>query len=111
MTKEGKYPITDERLQEVLSYKLEHGKSKTLENFGINTETLSRYVRVAKERNIPGANKSVHISEILNKYTDKEIEAIAKGGRIMPGMMKVPVISFEVSLIRPILRLKSVFLS
>jgi len=95
MDKKGTHTITDEKLKEVIAHKLEHGKTRTLEFFNINEETLSRYIRVAKEREIPGSSKSKNISEILEKYTDKEIEAIAKGGRIMPGMMKVPVISFE----------------
>jgi len=100
MAKTEKQHVTDARLQEVLTYKLEHGKTKTLEFFGINEETIARYLRMAKERKLPGAGKSQHISEILNNYTDKEIEAIAKGGRLVPGMMKVPVVSFEGERIR-----------
>ncbi len=92
--------ISDGKLQDILAFKLEHGKSKTLEAFGIPEDTLSRYIREAKARKLPGSGKSQHISQILNSYSDKEIEAIAKGGRLMPGMMKVPIVSFEGQRIR-----------
>ena len=35
------------------------------------------------------------VSQIIKNYSDKELEAIAKGGRIVPGYGKVPIISFE----------------
>jgi len=90
-----KHSVTDDKLREVVAFKLKHGKSETLKTFDINEETLSRYLREAKERNISGASTSRDITEILENYTEAEIRAIAKGGRLVPGMMKVPVISFE----------------
>ena len=43
-----------------------------------------------KEKNIPE-----NLRRIGEIYTDKELEAIAKGGRIIPGRDKVPIVSFD----------------
>jgi len=40
------------------------------------------------------------LKEIENQYTPEELKAIAKGGRIVPGQTKVPVVSFKGERIR-----------
>lgn len=40
------------------------------------------------------------IQDIVDKYSEKELQAIAKGGRLVPGMAKVPVVDFSGQRIR-----------
>jgi predicted phosphodiesterase len=44
--------------------------------------------------------KSATLEQIERKYTAKELQAIAKGGRIIPGTERVPVVSFDGERIR-----------
>jgi len=92
--------VTKEYLQKVFAVLLSEGKDAALKQFHLNEETFNRYTRKAKELGIPIVDKGKLISQIMQNYTDKEIEAIAKGGRIVPGYAKVPIISFEGERIR-----------
>lgn len=44
--------------------------------------------------------KNKRLLEIANLYSEKELEAIAKGGRIVPGLGKVPIVDFDGTRIR-----------
>ena len=41
-----------EKLKELVSYYIQNGEADTLEHYGIKQETLSRYLRESKTRNI-----------------------------------------------------------
>lgn len=45
-------------------------------------------------------NKNQTLKKIQERYSDKELKAIAEGGRIVPGYAKVPVIDFDGQRIR-----------
>jgi len=92
--------VLDEQLQQVLdSYTLK-GMDETCSIFNLSSETVNRYLREAKERGINGVSVSKSIREIIANYSEEELSAIAKGGRIVPGYAKVPVVSFEGKRIR-----------
>ena len=92
--------IKQEKLQKIISVYLSEGKEAVLKQFSLSEETFNRYVREARTRGISTTDKGKIISQIIQNYSDKELEAIAKGGRIVPGYGKVPIISFEGERIR-----------
>ena len=87
--------ISDEKLKEILQYNILNGKTKTLEDFAITEETFNRYLRTARQKGFAEVDKSRLLGKIADSYTAEELRAIANGGRIIPGMAKVPIISFE----------------
>jgi len=93
-------PVKKEYVQKIVAVLLSEGKDATLKQFNLNNETLNRYLRKAKEYGISTVDRGKIISQIIQNYTDKELEAIAKGGRIVPGYSKVPIVSFEGERIR-----------
>jgi predicted phosphodiesterase len=92
--------ITTEKLQKIMAVFVAEGEDATLKQFNIPKETLNRYYREARQRGIPTTDRGKLVSQILQNYSEKEIEAIAKGGRIVPGYAKVPIVSFEGERIR-----------
>jgi len=88
-------PLTKEYAQKVVAVLLSEGKEATLKQFNLTEETFNRYMRFAKQHDIPTVDRGKILSQIVQNYSDKELEAIAKGGRIVPGYAKVPIISFE----------------
>lgn len=90
-----KLRISDKKLQETINHYVKHGDEKTCEQFGINTETLGRYLREARARSITGNDMNRTLREISEMFSEDELKAIAKGGRIMPGVAKVPIINFD----------------
>lgn len=92
--------VSKDQLQKVMAVYIAEGKSEVLKQFNLSEETFNRYLRKAKEFDIPISDRNKLISQIIQNYSDKELEAIAKGGRIVPGYGKVPVISFEGERIR-----------
>ena len=87
--------INDDRLIAIIDFYTLKGLEQTATQFGLSAETITRYLREAKERGLEGVNLSKNIRDIISNYTEDELSAIAKGGRIVPGYTKVPVISFE----------------
>ena len=93
-------PASKEYLQKVIAVLLAEGKDATMKQFNLSEETFNRYKRWAKGYGIPLIDRGNLISQIVKNYSDRELEAIAKGGRIVPGYGKVPIISFEGQRIR-----------
>jgi predicted phosphodiesterase len=92
--------ISEARATEIAAFHLANGKSETMKAFNYTEETLNRVLRLAKRYGAPEVDKSKLLSQIASNYTDAELKAIANGGRIMPGMTKVPVIDFDGEKIR-----------
>ena len=92
--------VSDKKLADVSAYYKIHGKKKTQKFFNLSDESISRYLRRAKEHLVDDVKPSDVLRRISEKYTAKELQAIASGGRLVPGMAKVPVISFEGKRIR-----------
>jgi predicted phosphodiesterase len=87
--------ITKERVLEIIGYYVIAGKEKTLEYFDIKEDTLRRYILVAKNDYNLDPDKSATLREIEKKYTPRELQAIARGGRVAPGQSPIPIVSFE----------------
>jgi len=87
--------ISDKKLKEVIDCYLKHGEEKACDIMGLNTESLGRYLREARNRGIESSEISQDIRAILDTYSSAEIKAIAKGGRFVPGISKVPVVDFD----------------
>ena len=84
------------RIEDILAYVEEHGDEEALRIFDITGDTLSRYKRRYKNTfNEKDFNRKGIISKIEERYTEKELKALAEGGRIVPGQDKVPVVDFE----------------
>lgn len=92
--------VSKKYLQKVMAVLVTEGKEAVLKQFGIPEETFNRYTRLAKEYGIQTVDRGKVIAQIIQNYSDKELEAIAKGGRIVPGYGKVPIISFEKERVR-----------
>ena len=99
MAKKDPY-TSDERLKEIMTFYVTNGKQRTLDTFNLKEDSLRRYQDLAHKRGLPEIDKSKILGKIAEQYSDKELAAIANGGRILPGMDKVPVISFEGQRIR-----------
>lgn len=92
--------ISEQKAKEIAAFHLANGKSETMKAYGYTEETLNRFLREAKKYGVPEIDKSRLLSQIADNYSDSELKAIANGGRIVPGMAKVPVIDFEGERIR-----------
>lgn len=92
--------VSDKKLKEVLDFYMKHGEEKTCDIMGLNSESLSRYLREARNRGIESSEISQDIRAILDTYSVAEIKAIAKGGRFVPGISKVPVVDFDGARVR-----------
>ena len=86
---------------EVFHYASSVGAKKAREEFSLSDETFKRYMRaVRNEKGWVLSPRSASLNKISEIYSDKELQAIAKGGRLVPGMTPVPIISFEGQRIR-----------
>ena len=86
--------VSIDRIIEVTEYYLEHGEADTLSAFDITGESLHRYAREYKKINTE-FEANATLLKIKEQYSDVELRAIAKGGRLTPGMSKVPIVDFE----------------
>ena len=88
--------VSIERIQEIIRTYSVYGNDKTCELYNIKPTTLNRYLRYARnDLELEVDVKSKYLQEISKVYSEKELRAIAKGGRLMPGMSKVPVVEFD----------------
>lgn len=90
--------ITKERVLEVVGYYLINGKKATLEAYNFEREdTLRRYIDTAKkEYGFKDITTQQTIQKIINEYSPKELLAISKGGRVLPGgKTKTPIVNFD----------------
>jgi predicted phosphodiesterase len=84
------------RFVEIVGFYQLYGKEKTLSIYNIKEETLDKYIRNVKNAyGKSDLDKNVILKKIAEIYTDKELSAIANGGRILPGKDRVPVVDFE----------------
>jgi len=92
--------ITEKKLREVVKFFKANSEQKTLDTFDLTNETLHRYLRKAKKLGMETFNKNSVLEKISERFTDKELEAIASGGRLVPGLSQVPIVHFEGERIR-----------
>ena len=79
----------------------EHPEAEACEYFNITPETIARYKREARIRGLSlNVEQSAVMKQIVAQYSDSELKAIAKGGRVMAGMDKVPIVDFSGQKIR-----------
>ena len=83
------------KAKEVIEYAAEHGRQQALKVYNISDETFNRYKRAAdKEAGVVLPEKSQWLDQIASRFSDQELQAIAKGGRLIPGAGEVPIVSF-----------------
>ena len=81
---------------EVFQYAAIHGQQKAKKVLEISDETFNRYMRAVKdEKGWTLPLRSSWLEQIGENFSDIELQAIAKGGRLIPGTGKVPIVSFE----------------
>ena len=85
---------SDKRAVEIARYALEHGDKLACADFGLTEETLARYKRLTKNAD-PQFVANATLRKIQEAYSEKELQAIAKGGRLLPGQPRVPIVSFD----------------
>ena len=73
------------------------GMAKTATLMGVKLNTIQRRMYEANKRGITAvkSNTSKNLSKIQEVYTDEEIKAIAKGGRVAPGLPSMPIANFS----------------
>lgn len=84
---------SDKRIAEIVGYALQHGDKLACEDFALTGETLARYKRLHRHAD-PQFTVNATLRKIQEVYSDKELQAIAKGGRILPGQQRVPIVDF-----------------
>jgi predicted phosphodiesterase len=86
--------VSEDRVSEIVRYYLSHGIEETTALYDVNAETVTRYAREYKAKN-PSFEPNAMLLKIKEQYSEAELKAIANGGRLTPGMTKVPIIDFE----------------
>jgi len=73
------------------------GEKATAEMLGVAESTVQRRVYDARERNIVPLSGTIsrNLLKIKEMYSDEEIKAIAKGGRVSSGLSSVPIANFS----------------
>ena len=93
-------PYSKERTDEIYELIKNVGQEETSRLLGLKMETLSRLMRFKNKylkEEMPEEKfvASKLLEKIGNLYSQKDLQAIANGGRILPGIERVPIISFE----------------
>ena len=74
--------VTKDRAAEVLQYAAEHGDESAMDVFGVKEDTLRRYRDKHPDAEI---EMTALLRQISERYSDKELRAIASGGQINTG--------------------------
>ena len=82
-----------DRTYEVVAQYLIHG-DKAADIMGIKENTLRRYIRRGKALGLDIERGKI-LSDIEGNYSRAELQAIAKGSKVLPGQLVVPVVEFE----------------
>lgn len=90
---------TLERVAEVIKFALTHSEKEACEVYNIKPESLARYKRIYQSEIDAGFVVTKTLKDIHDRYSEKELKAIAEGGRLIPGYGKAPVIDFEGDLV------------
>jgi predicted phosphodiesterase len=91
--------VGKERVQEVGGYAMKHGKQKASEAFNVGISTIERYMRECGADVVSTSNNTI-MSRIRERYSDKELKMIAKGGTLLDRNLNTPHIDFEGQRIR-----------
>jgi len=83
-----------ERVAMIVGHALQHGDEVACTDFDISPETLARYKRLHKTVD-SDFKVNATLRKIGDTYTEKELKAIAKGGRVLAGLPPVPVVDFQ----------------
>ena len=82
-----------DRTFEVVAQYLIHG-DKAADIMGIKENTLRRYLRRGKTLGLDIERGKI-LSDIEGNYSRAELQAIAKGSKVLPGQLVVPVVEVE----------------
>lgn len=89
--------LTIKRSKEIFDLVQEIGIDAAADKLNLNRRSVVRNVRFYKNHNEVESdfNPSATLKKIQELYTEKELQAIASGGRILPGVEKVPIVNFD----------------
>jgi len=84
-------------LEKVITLEESLGLDGAAKMLNIKESTVKRRIQEAKRRGIKPyhGTLSKNLIKIKEIYTDEEINAIAKGGRVAPGMPSMPIANFD----------------
>ena len=83
--------VSETRADEVVKYAIANGDDSACEQFGVSAETLQRY----KRRTDLTADLPAVLKRITERYSDKELAAIAKGAQLTDQALRVPNVHFD----------------
>lgn len=84
------------RAVEAFSFASAYGESEACDKLNLTSETFKRYMRAVRdEYGLELPQRSAILQQIAGQFTESELQAIAKGGRLIPGAEKVPVVDFD----------------
>src|SRR6056297_631305 len=78
--------VAENRITEIVNYALEESDKAAEERYNISHETLRRYKRAYRADRDESQDEDIKqpvsrvLQDIAERYTDKELQAIAKGG-------------------------------
>lgn len=87
--------VNEEYLKKIVAYVNTYGEEQTAIDLNLKQSVLERYLRRARQIGVVANVEAKVLSKIQERYTKEELVAISNGGRIMPGIANVPIISFE----------------
>lgn len=99
MTKDNAV-ASEDHIVEIVVFSLEYGDEKAVAEYGITYETLARYKRDYKNRLGKELESQVLLKQIQDRYSPKELRALAKGGAIARPFCNIPQIDFNGDRIR-----------
>lgn len=85
--------VNEKRAKEVVEYAIANGDQSACEQFGVNAETIGRYRRELGESvnlDLPAV-----LQRIRERYSDKELSALAKGAQVSDQALRVPNVVFD----------------
>jgi len=88
---------SDTYLQKILTLVESIGEKDTAKLLGVKKTTISRRAYEARKRGVAPiiGTLSKNLIKIKETYSDDEIAAIAKGGRVSPGLPSMPIANFN----------------
>ena len=83
---------TEDRCKEVVEYAIANGDAMACDVFDIKAQTLERYRHLMADVDI---ELPATLQKIKERYTDAELKALAKGGKLTAQQMRIPNVTFE----------------
>ena len=88
--------ISEKKLKEIVKFLSNYGKTKTLKAYQISEETFNRYMRKARQKDLLLKHGDIKVLDQVRKmFTDEELKAIVRSGKISPLIDDYPEVHFD----------------